>query len=64
MDFDETSKALRLKYLHPGVSKDDVIAQTGFDLIVPEHVEETPLPSPSEIEIIRERIDVNGMLRH
>lgn len=64
MDFDETSKALRLKYLHPGVSKDDVNAQTGFDLIVPEHVEETPLPSPSEIELIRKRIDVNGMLRH
>ncbi len=63
MDFEEASKALRLKYLHPGVTKDEVLSNTGFDLIVPERIEETSLPTRSEIEIIRDRVDINGMLR-
>lgn len=63
MDFEETSKSLRLKHLHPGVSKDEVLDQTGFDLIMPDHIEETPTPDPSQIAVIRERIDIKGMLR-
>ena len=64
MDFDETSKALRLKYVHPGVSVEDVVSQTGFALIVPDNVEETPLPEARDIAFIRERIDVAGRLRN
>lgn len=63
MDFQEQSKALRLKLLHPGVTKDDVVQATGFDLIVPECVETTPVPTEAELLLLRERVDVAGRLR-
>lgn len=63
MDFEEKTKALRLKYLHPGVTAEEVRYNTGFDLIIPDRVEPTPVPSQADIDIIRERVDVKGMLR-
>ncbi|WP_430402427.1 CoA-transferase [Hyphomonas sp.] len=63
MDFEEETKALRLKYLHPGVTAEEVQDNTGFDLIIPDRIEQTPAPSQADIDIIRERVDINGMLR-
>jgi glutaconate CoA-transferase, subunit B len=63
MDFDEDTKRLRLKSVHPGVTVADVIASTGFELIVPKHVPETPKPTQDELTILRTRIDVAGNLR-
>jgi glutaconate CoA-transferase subunit B len=63
MDFDEETKRLRLKSLHPGVSEKDVVEQTGFELIIPKDVPETPKPTARELEILRTRIDVAGNLR-
>lgn len=63
MDFEEESKRLRLKSVHPGVSVKDVIERTGFTLILPDHVPETPTPTPRELEILRTRIDIAGNLR-
>lgn len=63
MDFEEKTKALRLKHLHPGVTAEEVQDNTGFDLIIPDHVEPTPVPSQTDIDIIRERVDIKGMLR-
>lgn len=64
MDFEEQTKALRLKYLHPGVTVEEVQDSTGFDLILPDRIEQTPLPSQADIDLIRERIDINSMLRN
>jgi len=63
MDFEETRKHMRLKYLHPGVTVDQVLANTGFDLIVPDHVDVTPAPSRDELTLLRTRIDPRGLLR-
>lgn len=63
MDFEEQSKALRLKYLHPKVSKDQVASETGFELIIPETIETTPIPTESDLKLLRERVDVAGRLR-
>jgi glutaconate CoA-transferase, subunit B len=63
MDFDDDSKRLRLKSVHPGVSVRDVIERTGFELIVPKDVPETPKPTVHELEILRMRIDIAGNLR-
>jgi len=63
MDFDEESKKMRVKYLHPGVSIEKVIENTGFELVVPASVPETPLPTENELEILRTRIDTEGILR-
>ena len=57
MDFDEKTKRMRLASIHPGVDIDDVIKSTGFDLIIPENVQETNPPTVKEINILREKVD-------
>jgi glutaconate CoA-transferase subunit B len=64
MDFEEDSKRARLKSVHPGVTVDEVLARTGFELVVPTRVEQTEPPTAAELEILRTRIDVRGALRH
>jgi len=63
MDFTDDTKHLRLMSVHPGVSVEEVVENTGFDLIVPEHVPETALPTDDELHIIRTRADRRGALR-
>ena len=60
-DFDEASKRMRLKALHPGVSVDDVRANSSFDILIPDHVERTEPPSAEEQRLLRE-IDPAGMI--
>lgn len=62
-DFEESSKRMRLRSVHPGVTVDQVLENTGFAVIVPDHVPETAAPTPEEIWTLRERIDIEGMLR-
>jgi glutaconate CoA-transferase, subunit B len=63
MDFEETSKRMRLHSIHPGVGVDEVLENTGFDLIVPSEVPQTMPPTPHELHVLRTRIDVKGALR-
>jgi len=63
MDFEEETKHMRLKFIHPGITVDEVLGNTDFDLIVPEKVEATPEPKDEELHILRTRIDPKGVLR-
>lgn len=63
MDFTEDEKRLRLKSLHPGVTREEVIAQTGFELVLPDEVPVTGAPSEEELTVLRTRVDVSGALR-
>ena len=64
MDFEDESKRMRIKSLHPGVTLDQVKSNTGFDLVVPEHVRETEPPSAHQLAVLRTRIDARGVLRN
>jgi len=57
MDFDPESKRMRLKAVHPGVSVADVIAATGFELIIPQQVDVNEPPNAEELRLLREEID-------
>ena len=59
-DFDTADRSMRLRSLHPGVSVDDVVAATGFPLVVPDDVPESRTPTATELELIREVIDPEG----
>ena len=63
MDFDEETKRMRLKSIHPGVSISEVIENTGFRLMIPPNVEETEPPTIEELEILRTKVDPEGLLR-
>jgi hypothetical protein len=51
---------MRLKSVHPGVSVEDVVAATGFELVIPEDVPETRLPTDEELHIMRDVLDPKG----
>lgn len=63
MDFDEKSKIMRLQSVHPGVTVEQVVENTGFKLIVPEHVPTTPEPTETELKALRQ-IDPTGVARN
>jgi acyl CoA:acetate/3-ketoacid CoA transferase beta subunit len=60
-DFETPDRRMRLRSVHPGVGVDEVVARTGFELIVPERVPETRPPTAGELHLIRERIDPLGL---
>ena len=51
---------MRLRSVHPGVTVDEVVEATGFDLVVPDDVPESRLPTDDELPPIRERLDPRG----
>jgi len=62
MDFHPTTKAMRLKSLHPGVSLAEVTAATGFELVLPDGpVPVTAEPGAEELRILREEVDPTAM---
>jgi len=63
MDFEDDSKRMRLKSVHPGVTVEQVVKSTGFELVVPRHVPQTEPPTDEQLKVLRTRIDVRGALR-
>lgn len=60
-DFKTSDGSMRISSLHPGVSLQDVVAATGFQLAVPAEVPVTRSPTADELVWIRERIDPKGL---
>ena len=56
---DEPSR-MRLRSVHPGVTVDQVVEATGFELVVPDEVPESRLPTDEELHLIREVLDPHG----
>jgi glutaconate CoA-transferase subunit B len=57
MDYEPTTYRMRLIATHPGVTVDEVIANTGFELIIAEKVGTNEPPSAEELRLLREEID-------
>lgn len=57
LDFDPETCRMRLQATFPGVAVQDVIDNTGFDLIVSDTVETIDPPTPEELRTLREEID-------
>jgi acyl CoA:acetate/3-ketoacid CoA transferase beta subunit len=61
LDFESPEHRMRLRSVHPGVSVDDAVAATGFELVVDGDIPESRLPSDDELHWIRDVIDPKGM---
>ncbi len=57
LDFDEETKRMRLLATNPGVTVEQVIENTGFELIIPPHVGQNEPPTEEELRILREEVD-------
>jgi acyl CoA:acetate/3-ketoacid CoA transferase beta subunit len=60
LDFDTPDHRMRLRSVHPGVTADEVQSATGFELVIPDDVPQTRLPTPEELDLIDGVIDPGG----
>jgi acyl CoA:acetate/3-ketoacid CoA transferase beta subunit len=61
LDFEGPDHVLRLRSVHPGVAVDEVVDATGCELVVPDDVPESRLPTPEEQDLIRTVLDPAGL---
>jgi acyl CoA:acetate/3-ketoacid CoA transferase beta subunit len=61
LDFQGTAeRVMRLRSVHPGVEVSEVVAATGFPLVIPDEVPVTRAPTAAELGLIRDRLDPTG----
>jgi glutaconate CoA-transferase subunit B len=58
-DFDSGGE-MRVRSLHPGVTREDVLANTGWGLAVPPGIPATVAPTAEELRILRTELDPHG----
>lgn len=57
LGFHPQTKEMMLLATQPGISVDRVIAETGFELLLAETIENNPPPTAEELRILREEVD-------
>ncbi len=62
LDFETPDHSMRIQSVHPGVTVEQVQEATGFELAVPDEVPQTPPPSAEQLQLLRQRIDRDGLL--
>src|SRR3984957_11089421 len=60
-DFETPARTMRLRSVHPGVTVDDVVQATSFALTIGDDVEETRLPTPEELDLLRTVLDPGSL---
>jgi len=61
LSFDEETKRMQIDSLHPGVRLEQVIENTGFELLIPSEIRETIPPTDQELDLLRDEIDPDGL---
>ena len=62
LGFDPDTKRMCVESLHPQVTKAEIIANTGFELLFAEPLTVTPEPTDAELRILREQVDPQGFV--
>jgi glutaconate CoA-transferase subunit B len=57
MGFEPRSKRMRVESLHPGVTRQDVIDNTGFEMLFADPLPVTAEPTDEELRILRDEVD-------
>ena len=57
LGFDIKTKRMKLLALNPGKTVNDVVENTGFELNIPDKIEQNEVPSTEELRILREEVD-------
>jgi acyl CoA:acetate/3-ketoacid CoA transferase beta subunit len=61
LDLGGPENAMRLVSVHPGVTVEQVVEATGFELHLPDDVPASRLPTAEELRVIREVVDPRGL---
>jgi hypothetical protein len=59
---DKKDKPFKIISLHPTVTAEQVVENTGFDLEVPKDIPETEKPTAQQVRLLREEVDPYGTL--
>ena len=62
MGYDPESKRMRVESLHPGITKEQVIENTSFEMLFVDPLPHTPEPTDFELKVLREVVDPLGMV--
>jgi glutaconate CoA-transferase subunit B len=62
-DFAPDGNRMRIRSLHPGITLEQVMDNMGFEPEVIDGLEETEPPAARELEMLRQRVDPEGLLR-
>jgi glutaconate CoA-transferase subunit B len=62
MGYDDLTKRMTVESLHPGVSKQDVINNTGFEMLFVDPLPVTPEPTDVELRTLRQEVDPEGVI--
>lgn len=63
LGFDEETKRMKLLSVNPGVTREQIVENTGFELLFADEISENPPPTDEEISILREKVDPDGLYR-
>jgi glutaconate CoA-transferase subunit B len=63
MGYDDESKKMKLLSVNPGVTVEQVIENTGFELLIADEVTNNDHPTDEELKILRDEIDPDGLYR-
>ncbi|MBN3034741.1 MAG: hypothetical protein JW861_04090 [Bacteroidales bacterium] len=63
MGYDKKSCRMKLLSLNPGMTVQEVIDNTSFELLMAEEITRNEPPTPEELRILREKVDPDGLYR-
>jgi glutaconate CoA-transferase subunit B len=63
LGFDDETKKMMLLSVNPGVTVQEVVDNTGFELLMADEIGENPPPTDEELSILREKVDPDGLYR-
>jgi glutaconate CoA-transferase subunit B len=63
MGYDDESKRMKLLSVNPGVTKEMVVENTGFELLFADNITQNLPPTDEELRILREKVDPDGLYR-
>ena len=62
MGYDDATKRMKVESLHPGVTREQVIANTSFEMLFSDPLCVTPEPADLELAILRQEVDPQGFV--
>jgi len=60
--YEPQTKRMRVESLHPGVTRQDVVDNTSFEMLFVEPLPVTPEPTEEELRVLREDVDPQGLI--
>ncbi len=57
LGFEEKTKRMQVESIHPGITREQIAENTGFELLWSPHLVESEPPTEKELQILREKVD-------